>query len=174
MPKLRSHLNQDPRSHVVLTREANVPGGCGLQQSDFFRIHPDGTKDEEPFRVPEGRLLVVTDVDWWLADFQETIPHHENSSTYFTLGLQHAYGEGHFSEYVVFRDEKRDDFQGRLGDSVAMTTGFVVAPDTPICPNAQVNPTPDTDLLRLQVILRGYLIEVARGSKAGAGPAAAG
>lgn len=159
MASPRSHLNQDPRSHVVLTREPNVPGGCGLQESEFFRIHPDGRKEEDPFRVPEGCLLVVTDVDWWLADFQGPIPRPDNSSVYFTLALRHDYGGGHFSEYRVFRDEKREDFQGRLGNSVSMTTGFVVEPDTPICPDAQVYPHADTDVLRLRVILRGYFIE---------------
>jgi hypothetical protein len=157
-----SHMNQDPRDHVVLSRESDVTGGCGLQQSDFFRIYPDGTKDTLPFRVDEGHLLVVTDVDWWLADFQEPQPKPDNNSTYFTLALRHAYGGGSFSEYRVFRDEKRDDFQGRLGNSVGMTTGFVVGPDTPICPDAQVSPTSDTDILRLEVILRGYLIKDAK------------
>lgn len=170
MASPRSHLDQDPRQHVVLTREGGVTGGCGLQESDFFRIHPDGTKDEETFRVPEGHLLVVTDVDWWIADFQGPIPRPENSSTYFTLALRHDYGGGRFSEYRVFRDEKREDFQGRLGDSMAMTTGFVVAPDTLICPDAQVNPTRDTDVLRLRVILRGYLIEVDRATPGGGRP----
>lgn len=163
MPGLSSHLNQDPRDHVVLTREPDVPGGCGLQESDFFRVQPDGTKENDPFRVPEGRLLVVTDVDSWIADFQGSVPRPDNSSTYFTLALRHDYGDGRITEYRVFRDEKRDDFQGRLGDSVGMTTGFVVAPDTLICPHAQVNPTPDTDVLRLRVILRGYLIDDSEG-----------
>ena len=55
-----SHLLQNPREHVVLTRDYHV-GGCGIQQSDFFRIYSNGTKDSNPFRVPVGRLLVVTD-----------------------------------------------------------------------------------------------------------------
>ena len=150
----RTHLLQNPEDHVVLTREYYV-GGCGLLESEFFRIYPDGTKDDYPFRVPRGRLLVVTDVDWWLADFRE--PYNPGYATYFELALEHRVGNL-ISTYRVFMDTKLDDPQNRLGRSVSMTAGFLVAPDTRICPFAQVAPTNDRDILRLHIILRGYLI----------------
>ena len=151
----QSHLFQNPRDHVVLTREFHS-GGCGIQESEFFRIYPNGTKDGTPFRVPAGKLLVVTDVDWWLADFRE--PFAPGYSTYFELALEHQVGN-YISTYRVFIDTGISDPQNRLGRSVSMTTGFVVAPDTRICPFAQVAPSNDPDLLRLHVILRGYLID---------------
>lgn len=151
----QSHLFQNPKDHVVLTREFHT-GGCGIQESEFFRIYPNGTKENSPFRVPFGRLLVITDVDWWLADFRE--PYTSGYATYFTLALEHKVGDL-VTTYRVFRDTKKDDPQNRLGRSVAMTAGFVVAPDTRICPFAQVAPNNDPDILRLSVILRGYLID---------------
>lgn len=151
----QSHLFQDPKEHVVLTREFHV-GGCGLLESEFFRIYPNGTKDGDPFRVPGGRLLVITDVDWWLADFRE--PFSPGYATYFELALEHRI-DNYISTYRVFKDTLKDDPQNRLGRSVSMTAGFVVAPDTRICPFAQVAPTNDRDILRLDVILRGYLID---------------
>lgn len=150
-----SHLLQEPDDHVVLTREFHT-GGCGLLESAFFRIYPDGTKDSDPFRVPEGRLLIVTDVDWWLANFRQ--PFSPGYATYFELALEHQVGN-YRSTFRVFKDTLLNDPQNRLGRSVSMTTGFVVAPDTRICPFAQVAPTNDTDILRLNVILRGYLID---------------
>jgi hypothetical protein len=152
---LQSHLLQNPADHVVLSREYHV-GGCGIQESDFFRIYPDGTKDDTPFRVPDRRLLVVTDVDWWLADFHE--PNAPGYATYFTLALEHKVGNL-ITTFRVFKDTLLNDPQDRLGRSVGMTAGFVVAPDTRICPFAQVAPSNDQDRLRINAILRGYLID---------------
>jgi hypothetical protein len=156
LPAQISHTGQSPRQHVVLTREPAIPHGCGLQESEFFRIFPDGTKAPAPFRVPDGQLLVITDVDWWLADFKS--PPSPGYSLYFELALEHQVLPL-ITTYRVFRDAATTDPQNRLGRSVAMTTGFVVAPGTRICPFAQVPEIQDTDLLRLQVILRGYLIK---------------
>lgn len=150
-----SHLLQDPGQHVVLTRDYHV-GGCGIQQSDFFRLYPDGTKASNPFRVPAGRLLVVTDVDWWLADFRH--PFQPGFATYFDLALEHTVNNL-TTTFRVFRDTLLNDPQNRLGRSVSMTAGFVVAPDTRICSFAQVAPSNDNDILRIDVILRGYLID---------------
>jgi hypothetical protein len=154
-PVKRSHLFQVPKDHVVLTRDYHV-GGCGMLESEFFRIYPDGTKDSTPYRVPRGRLLVITDVDWWLANFIP--PYSPGYSTYFDLALEHQVG-ALITTFRVFKDTLIDDPQNRLGRSVSMTTGFVVAPDTRICPNAQVPLTNDRDKQRLDVILRGYLID---------------
>ena len=58
-PHSISHLNQDPRDHVVLRREAGVLNGCGLQSSDFFRIRerqvlrPAATLRMAPVAQPE-------------------------------------------------------------------------------------------------------------------------
>jgi hypothetical protein len=131
----KAHTKQDPRTHIVLTREPSVPGGCGLQNSEFFQIFPNGQKATSPFRIPNRQLLVVTDVDWWLANFQP--PDAPGYSTYFELALEHQAG-AHFTHYRAFRDVGITDPQDRLGRSVSMTTGFVVSPGTRICPFAQV------------------------------------
>lgn len=154
-----AHTRQDPRRHIVLTREPLVTGGCGLQQSEFFQIFPDGQKATSPFRIPDRRLLIVTDVDWWLADFRP--PSSPGFSTYFELALEHQTG-ALITTHRVFRDVGIKDPQDRLGRSISMTTGFVVSSGTRICPFAQVADTPDTDLLRLTVILRGYLMADSR------------
>jgi len=151
-----AHTGQSPSAHVVLTRDPSIPGGCGLQSSEFFRIYSDGTKASTPFRVPSGWLLVITDVDWWLADFKDSGA--ANFSLYFELALEHTSGNV-TTTYRVFRDVAKTDPQNRLGSSVPMTTGFVVSSASRICPFAQVPDISDTNLLRLDVILRGYLIK---------------
>lgn len=150
-----SHLLQNPNDHVVLSRE-HTTGGCGSIASEFFRLFPDGSKGDDPFRVPVDKLLVVTDVDWWLADFRE--PSAAGFAKYFDLALEHQ-RDNVITTYRVFRDTKLTDPQDRLGRSVPMTAGFVVAPDTRICPFAQVAPSTDPEVLRMTVILRGYLID---------------
>jgi hypothetical protein len=154
-----AHTGQSPNQHVVLTRDPSIAGGCGLQQSEFFRIFSDGTKASAPFRVPKGWLLVITDVDWWLGDFKS--PGSAGTNLYFELALEHQQLPV-ITTYRVFRDVGTTDSGNRVGRSVSMTTGFVVSPVARICPFAQDADTPDTDLLRLQVILRGYLIKAPR------------
>jgi hypothetical protein len=45
-----------------------MKGGCGPAQLDFVRVLPDGNTEAGPgglgYRVPKGKLLVVTDMDW--------------------------------------------------------------------------------------------------------------
>ena len=158
----RTHVLREPHQHVVLTREPGITGGCGLQESGFFRIFGNGRRAEEPFEVPEGTRLVVTDVDWWIADFRT--PATPGMTTYFALALEYE-DPSLVTTYWVFQNVGIDDPQGRSGRSVSMTTGFVVEPGTRICPTAQVADTPDTDVLRLRVILRGYLVPVSAGGR---------
>src|SRR5690348_12380739 len=49
---------------VVLSMTVNSRGGCGPAKLDFVQVRPDGTADSAMYRVPDGQLLVVTDVDW--------------------------------------------------------------------------------------------------------------
>src|SRR5262245_4684056 len=67
-----SHQGQDISDHVVL-RDGNLSGrgaGTGVCPSAsfsdkaLFRVSSDGTSASEPFTVPAGRQLVITDVEW--------------------------------------------------------------------------------------------------------------
>src|SRR5262245_61253527 len=67
-----SHLGQDISDHVVL-RDSTLAGRAtdmclsatvSFKDRAFFRVFPDGTQAADPFMVPAGRLLVITDVEW--------------------------------------------------------------------------------------------------------------
>ncbi len=60
-----THLGVSTRDHVVLEMVAGVREGCGAGKVEFMRTMADGTAGETAFRVPEGRVLIVTEVDWF-------------------------------------------------------------------------------------------------------------
>lgn len=156
-PALRTHVNSDVRSFVVLRRQPDVTGGCGLQESEFFRVGSNGRREDTPFRVPAGQILVATDVDWWIADFTKGVDKERNDVRYFDLSIE--FRDGPFvSNLSVLRSSAFVDFQGRSGRSEHMTTGVAVASGSRLCASAQVFDNPDLDELRVQVIVRGYLI----------------
>ena len=66
-----SHQGQDISDHVVLrdgslsSRDPLVcPFNASFTGRGLFRVLPDGTQASEPFTVPAGRQLVITDVEW--------------------------------------------------------------------------------------------------------------
>jgi hypothetical protein len=56
--------NVSPKDLVTLQMVAGADEGCGPARVEFRRVFPDGGAASRVFRIPEGRLLVVTDVDW--------------------------------------------------------------------------------------------------------------
>ena len=42
--------------------------GCGPAKFDVLQVLPDGTSGTDPFRIPEGRELVITEIDWYYFD----------------------------------------------------------------------------------------------------------
>lgn len=60
----KTHFGQGLQSHVMLTWVApgNQDTVC-TPNKEFVRLFPDGTISNEPFVVPQGQMLVVTDAD---------------------------------------------------------------------------------------------------------------
>lgn len=58
-----SHLGQPVGNHVTLR---GAFGGALTEDIDFIRVNPDGLLSSFPpyFRVPKGKFLIITDVDW--------------------------------------------------------------------------------------------------------------
>ncbi|HEY7141410.1 MAG TPA: hypothetical protein VIE44_15005 [Methylomirabilota bacterium] len=71
-----THMGVRATEHVVLYALRNIPGGCAQAGYELFRVNVGGhgsapnPDTDQPFRIPPGRFLVVTDVDW---DYQEVI-----------------------------------------------------------------------------------------------------
>lgn len=153
------HLGQRASAHVVLEVAGGWDGGCGVAELDFSRTLSNGTSDMVnvnsvgAFRVPAGKALVVTDVDWQYV--------HPNGAaaagTVQTLRL--------FIENLATPDDGLRAFESAItlsttgagGASEHMTSGFVVSSSARICPD--VSPGPDGPPFGLQhLIVRGYLV----------------
>jgi len=139
-----------PPEIVVLEVVGGASGGCGPASLDFVRVLPDGSSSPGFFRVPEGRLLVVTDADWQYA-------HATRANKMEILRL--------FIENLADPSQDRRAFEstillnadGEGGISEHMTTGLVVSSQARICPDLFPGPLgPPSGLQHL--IIRGYMV----------------
>ena len=138
------------RNLVVLELTAGAKDGCGPLKLDFVRSFPDGTAASEPFRVPPGRVLIVTDVDW----------HYYSGGPNLVQVLQLAVQNLGDAAKVrrVFESSIRLNTAGVGGTSEHMTTGFALSSQARIC--ADVIPGPLGSPMRLsRILLRGYLVD---------------
>jgi len=58
-----THLGVPLADHVMLVGFTSATGACGTGQKTFVRMSSDGSRESTAFVVPEGRSLVVLDVD---------------------------------------------------------------------------------------------------------------
>jgi hypothetical protein len=158
-----SHVGQNTSDHVVL-RDGSLSGrfvdnvctSGSFKGKGLFRVSPDGTLAAAPFTVPAGRHLVITDVEWTV------------SGT--TLGLSLApgatvrtriqIGNGSPLTSVFLSDTVQVDSAGTyVSGSEQLTTGFVVAPNTTICPSSvEFSSGALISANLIEFVLRGYLI----------------
>ena len=155
-----SHMGQDITDHVVLRdgalsgRDPIVCNSASFNNRGLFRVAPDGTLAADPFTVPAGRLLVITDVEWSVSATTTGLP----LTPGWTVRTRVQIGNG----TTVFLSRMIEvGAQGApVYGSEQLTTGFVVASNTPICPGAaelQSNTVISAKLL--EMVLRGYLID---------------
>jgi hypothetical protein len=134
-----------------------MKGGCGAAKLEFVRVLPDGSADSGPggtgYRVPEGKILVVTDVDWQYV-------HPKGAAGAGKIQVLRL-----FIENLAKPGQSRRAFEstvtlsneGEGGTSQSMTSGFVVSSKARICPDVSPGPLgPPSGLQHL--IVRGYLI----------------
>jgi hypothetical protein len=127
-----THMGVSPQNHVLLLpQEFDV----GLR---FVRVDARGDPgDGEEFVVPNGKFLVVTDVDWSCsAGPPESMQ---------TLRVIIAENRTAFESTVIL------NHQGSGGASEAMTSGFVVA--SGVILTVDIVPGAHLDA----IIIRGYL-----------------
>lgn len=149
--------NVKASQHVVLEVVGGINGGCGPGKMDFIRNLSDGTNQSGPgglgWRVPAGRALVVTDVDWQYV-------HPQGAADAGKIQVLRLFIESLASpgdSFRAFESTITLSPQGQGGISEAATSGFVVTSKARICPN--VFPGPQGPPFGLQhLILRGYLI----------------
>jgi hypothetical protein len=150
-----SHLGQPVGEHVTLEVVGGMKGGCGRDQLDFVRVLPDGNTESSPggYRVPEGKVLVVTDVDWQYVHPKGADGAGKIQVLRLSIDDLTKPGNGRraFDSTITLSG------QGEGGVSVSMTSGFVVSSKARICPD--VFPGPQGPPFGLQhLIVRGYLI----------------
>lgn len=156
-----SHQGQKIHEHIVLVGPAGTDST--LSVCDWTRLRSNGRLESQSFSIPDGRVLVITDVEWSAALERET------QSTSFT----NAMVELTIHLGASFPPEGLPVFQSRsvhvpeqvlqVGSNEQTTTGFVVAPDTRMCAWATLfvaGSASFSDRQELaEVILRGYLID---------------
>ena len=151
-----THMGVPPGEHVVLECVGGATDGCGTAKWDFVRNLPDGTRASGYFRIPEGKMLVITDVDW-----QYHYEEHAYKMMILRLKLiniaefsapgPEPHGERVFESTIILNQF------GEGGISESMTSGFVVSSKARICPDLFPGPGGPPHGLQ-HLILRGYLI----------------
>lgn len=115
------------------------------EEVDFKRNLPDGTPAQGVFRVPEGMVLIVTDVDW-----------QQNSGTPGARVILRLYArplDGEEEPGVpVFESTVILNSEGDGGISEAMSTGFAVSSE------ARLDRDVWGDGITNHTVIRGYLV----------------
>lgn len=144
-----THLGQPPHHHVLLESIGVASTGDPSKDLDFFRILPDGTitpGGPAGFRVPNGDVLIITDVDWQYAGS----PGSSQTFRIFIKPLKEGdLGPGR----RVFESTITLSGEGRGGASESMTTGFLVSPNVRLA----VDTSPGGGKIQ-HALLRGYLV----------------
>ena len=158
-----SHQGQDISDHVVL-RDGSL-GGRGLpvcppnasfKDKALFRVFPDGTRASDPFTVPSGRQLVVTDVEWTVNGLSAG-PSLTSGATVRTR--LHIGSDTSFEQVFLSRTVQVGSERGNVSGSEQLTTGFAVAPNTTICADsAEFSSNTVRSARIVELVLRGYLI----------------
>jgi hypothetical protein len=151
-----THMGQTYDNHVTLEVVGGLNGGCGPAKLDFVRVLPNGNMQSGAgglgWRVPKGKVLVVTDVDWQYV-------HPNGAASAGQMQILRL-----FIENLADPTLNRRAFEspvilsntGAGGVSASMTSGFIVSNAARICPDVIPGPLgPPSGLQHL--ILRGYL-----------------
>lgn len=157
-----SHQGQDISDHVILrdgslsSREPVCPPSGAFKGKGLYRVFPDGTLASEPFTVPAGRQLVVTDVEWTVGSTSQNLSLEPG----WTVRVLLRIGSGTtFNLVFLARTVQVGPAGGSVQGSEQLTTGFVVGPNTAICPGSAEQASNWSIATKLhELVLRGYLI----------------
>ena len=120
-----THVGAPVKDLVTLQVTSGTRNGCGPAKFDVVRVLPDGTSDAEGFRVPNGRSMVITELDWY---YFNGPPGLTVVLSVFTENLRDA-----SKRSTVFQSPLRLGPDGVGGASERMTTGFAVSSSARLC-----------------------------------------
>lgn len=157
---IAAHAELKPSQMVVLEVIGGSNSGCDTPAKfDFVQLNADGThkpgtSPSGTFRVPAGKVLVVTDVDWQYVHPNGAAGAGSDMTLRLSVkNLANAYMPGN----RAFESTITLSSKGEGGISEKMTTGFPVSSKAMICPDITPGPMgPPSGLQHL--ILRGYLV----------------
>jgi hypothetical protein len=145
-----THAGLPLKDLVTLQVIAGARNGCGPAKFDVVRVLPDATSGAEPFRIPDGRALVVTEVDWHYFNGPP------NVSIVFAVIAENL-GDS-TKRSVVCQSPVRLGADGAGGASERMTTGFALSSSARFCFDV-VNGSAANPVRLSKVLLRGYLVD---------------
>lgn len=133
---------------VTLQMVADRENGCGPMKTEFVEVTPDGGRATQPFRVPSGAVLTVTDIEWY----------YVNGAAVNTIAMKIVLENlsDASKRSTVLQSIVRLDGQGRGGESRMLRTGFEVGDSARVCAELSVPPLSDASKLTY-AILRGRL-----------------
>jgi hypothetical protein len=146
----RTHLGVAARDLVVLELVTGVRDGCGPAKIDFVRSFPDGTQSADVFRIPDERVLVVTDLDWYFFQGQP------GTTQVLRVNVENLADAS--KKRRAFESTIRLNSDAAGGASEHMTTGFAVSSKARVC--LEILSGPIGPPLRIsKVLMRGYLVD---------------
>jgi hypothetical protein len=111
---------------------------------------PDGTSSADPFRVPDGRELIVTELDWY---YFNGLP-----GTTVILSVLAENLRDSSKRSTVFQSPIRLGNDGVGGASERMTSGFAISSSARLCLEL-VNGSIGHPMRLSKVLLRGYMVD---------------
>jgi len=145
-----THVPTPVNDLITLQVVSGTRNGCGPAKFDVVRVFPDGTSGPEGFRVPDGRSMVITELDWY---YFNGPPGLMVVLSVFAENLRDA-----SKRNVVFQSPVRLGPDGVGGTSEHMTTGFAVSSAARLCIDL-LNGSIGTPMRLSKVLLRGYLVD---------------
>jgi hypothetical protein len=125
--RAQAHLGVPAKEHVILLSQSD--NGTCCQAGLCFRfvrfpIRLLSNGKTETFKIPAGKILVITDVEWnWSNEIHPFI----NETQLFRLFL------GPKTSNDVAKSSAMTDSNSFAAATVALTSGFTVAQGTPVC-----------------------------------------
>jgi hypothetical protein len=123
----QAHLRVPANQHVILLSESDDGTCCQAGQCFRFvhfptRLLPDGKTEQ--FSIPQGKILVITDVEWNWSNQVHPAP---NQSQLFRLFL------GPNTANDVAKSAAMTDSDSFAEGTLVLESGFTVAKGTPVC-----------------------------------------
>ena len=145
-----THVGVPANDLVTLQVISGARNGCGSTKFDVVRLLADGTTAADPFRVPEGRQLIVTELDWYYFNGPP--------GAMVILSVLAENLRDPSKRNTVFQSPIRLGGDGVGGASERMTSGFAISSSGRLCFDL-VNGTVGYPIRLSKVLLRGYLVD---------------